>query len=131
MSVTPGPVGDAVLHPERTLGHGPRVEDGVHVPDEQRPRTVGPPIERGDDRRAEAARRVRPRLDRRPELRRGSSATQRPTSSTPAGRVVAAVDVDQALEVGEVRRQVGDDGSPQAVELGRRTGAAGWRSSGS
>ena len=38
-----------------------------------------------DDRVAEAAGRVRPDLDRRAQLARGTPATQRPTSSTPAG----------------------------------------------
>ena len=47
----------------------------------------------------------RPRPSRR--ARRGTPRPSRPTSSTPVGRVAPAVDVDEALEVGEVGRQVG------------------------
>ena len=79
-------VGDAVVDPERPLGGGARVEDRVHVADQQEraARRRGRGTSRST-RVAEAAGRVRPRLDRGTEAARGSAATQRPTSSTPAG----------------------------------------------
>ena len=79
-----GPVGDAVLDPERARGRGPGVEDGVHVPDEQRPRstraasnvamTVSPRRPAGSGRVSTSA----------PSSAR-NAATQRPTSLTPSG----------------------------------------------
>ena len=56
----------------------------------------------------------------RPSSRRNAP-VQRPTSSTPAGRVAAAVDVHQVLEVGEEGRQVGLDGCAQRVRGRRRS----------
>ena len=67
-----GAVGDAVLDAERALGRGPRIEDRVHVADEQGARAARPAVERGDDRVAEPAGRVRPDLDRRRPARSGT-----------------------------------------------------------
>ena len=111
-------VGDAILDAERALGRGARVEDRVHVPDEQRTRRAGPAVERRHDRRPEATGGIRPRLDARPEL--GQEVGDPTPDAVDAGRrIAAAVDVDETLEVGEVGRQVGADGGPQAVEFGR------------
>ena len=67
-------------------GRGPRVEDRVHVADEQdaRRRRRGP-SNVADDRVAEAAGRIRPELDRRRRGRSGTRPIQRPTSLTPSG----------------------------------------------
>ena len=117
MSVTPGPVGDAVLDAERPLRRGPRVEDRVHVADEQDPRrrragrrtsptTVSPSRPAGSGRRSTVG------------AEAGEEAGRpAPTSLTPGRRVAAAVDVDEALEVGEVGRQVRGDRGAQRVEL--------------
>ncbi len=70
---------------------------------------------------AEPAGRIRANLDRRAEVgqeRRHPA----PDLVDAVGRVAAAVDVDQPLEVGEIGRQVGRDGRPQRVELGRGRG---------
>ncbi len=123
------PVGDAVVDPERPFGDGARVEDRVHVADEQDARPAGAAVERGHDawRPSRPAGSGRVSTSRR-RARSRKAATQRPTASTPGGRVAPAVDVDEALEVGEVGRQVGVDGGAQRVELDRRRGRAGSRS---
>ena len=113
MSVTPGPVRDAVLDAERALGGGARVEHRVHVADQQ------------DARPARPSRRTWPTTvsPSRPSGRAGPrrvapSPSRKPRGPAPdlvdAGRRVApAVDVDEALEVGEVGRQVGCDRGAQ------------------
>ncbi len=53
MSVTPGPERLAIRDPERASGRGARVEDRVHMADEQRPAPAGPAPELADDRVAE------------------------------------------------------------------------------
>ena len=104
-----GAVGDAVLDAERALGRGPRIEDRVHVADQEHPRPARPALERGDDRVAEAAGRVRPGLDRGAELAAG----RRPPSGRPRRRPPACSSpqsmLTSRLEVGEVGRQVGAD----------------------
>ena len=39
MSVTPGPYASPLVDPERPFGGGPRIEDGVHVADQEDART--------------------------------------------------------------------------------------------
>ena len=68
MSVTPGPIGDAVLDPERPFRGRARVEDRVHVPDQQDPRAVGAAAERRHKRGPQDARWVGTRLDLRAEV---------------------------------------------------------------
>ena len=82
-----GAVGAAVgVDPERALGGGARVEDRVHVADEEDPRPAGRARAASpDDRRPEAPRRVGPGLDLARRCRTGTPATNRPTSSTPSG----------------------------------------------
>ena len=63
-------------------------------------------------------------LDGRAEAARGTRAVQRPTSSTPALRVAAAVDVDERCEVVEVGRAARPRGRREGGELGRADGGA-------
>ena len=70
-------VGDAVLDPERALGRGPRVEDRVHVADQQGPRPAGPAVERGDDRAPSRPAGSGRRLD---ASRRARSGSRRPSA---------------------------------------------------
>jgi hypothetical protein len=51
------------VDPKRALGGGARVEDRVHVADEDHARSTGGAAQRADDRRPEAARGVGPGLD--------------------------------------------------------------------
>ena len=84
MSVTPGPKARAVVDPERALGRGPGIEDGVQWPMSStrgapaRPlnvaTTVAPSRPAGSGRISTSA----------PSSSR-NAATQRPTSSTPSG----------------------------------------------
>ena len=113
-----GSAGDAVGDGEGPCGGRARVEDRVHVPDQQDPRAIG------------AARRTSPRPCRRgdppgpagprPSAPRLGEELGRPAADLvdPFGRVAAAVDVDEALEVAEVAREVRGDGVAQGVELG-------------
>ena len=112
-----GSAGDAVGDRERPSGGRAGIEDRVHVPDQQDPRAVGAAREGRHDRVAEATGRVRPDLDRGPKAREELG---RPAADLvdPFGRVAAAVDVDQALEVAEVAREVRGHGVAQGVELG-------------
>ncbi len=77
-------VGDPVLDAERALGRGPRIEDRVHVADQQGPRAARPALERRDDRVAEPAGRVRPDLDRGAQLGQERRRPSGPTSLTPS-----------------------------------------------
>ncbi len=115
-------VGDAVVDPERPLGRGARVEDRVHVADRAGP--AAPP-----GRPWNVATIVSPR---RP-AGSGRRSTSAPSSARNDGHpapdlvdaglgVAAAVDVDQALEVGEECRQVGADRAAQARRARRWTG---------
>ena len=109
------------VDPERALGGGARVEDRVHVADEEEPwpprlraaaacpTIVDPKRPAGSGRASTSA----PMSDR-------NAATNRPTSSTPCGRVGAAVDVDEPREVGEVGGLGGADGGVERGELGVR-----------
>ena len=78
-----GPVGGPFLDAERALGRGPRIEDRVHVADEQGPRPARPSLEGRDDRVAEPAGRVGPDSTMAPSSVR-NAVTQRPTSLTPS-----------------------------------------------
>ena len=121
MSVTPGPW---AMPSSMRNGRSAAVPGSNTVSMWPMSRTRGPPAlpsNVADDRVAEAALGIRPDLDLGARARRGSRAVQRPTSSTPVGRVAAAVDVDQALEVGEVGRQVGGD-RRRAARRARRLG---------
>ena len=115
--------GDAVGDRERPLGRGPGIEHGVHVPDEQdaRRRRRGP-SKVADDRVPEPPGRVGPDA-RRVAPRRGQEvAGPAPDLVDARRRVAAAVDVDEALEVAQVARQVGLDRRAERLELGRRRG---------
>ena len=117
-------VGDAVLDPERALGGGPRVEDRVHVADQQR--RAAPP-----GRPSNVATTVSPRRPAGSGRRSTVGAELGQERRDPAAdlvdagrRVAPAVDVDEPLEVGEVGRQVGGDRAAQGVELGGRRAIA-------
>ena len=125
MSVTPGPWATPSSIAERPLGHRARVEDRVHVADEQDPRrrragpsnvatTVSPSRPVGSGRRSTVA----PSADRNA----GDPAADLVDA---VRRVRAAVDVDEALEVGEVARQVGLDRRAQARRARRSTWTGG------
>ena len=84
-------VGDALVDPERALGDGPGIEDGVHVPDEQDPRTLPRPVERADHRVPEATLGIGPQVDVGTELgqERGDPAgdlVRRPRACTTRSR---------------------------------------------
>ena len=103
MSVTPGPVATPLREPERARGRRPGGEDGVGVPDEQRPRTARFAREDRLDGVAEPAGRVGVPGHGAAEPR---EAIGRPGGHLvdPVAGVAAAVDVDEALEVGEQGR---------------------------
>ncbi len=120
-----GSPGDAVGDGERAIGGGARIEDGVEVPDQQDPRRTGSTVEGRDDRVPEATGRVAAALDVRAK---SGEEVGRPAADfvDALGGIAAAVDVDQALEVPEVVRQVGGHRVAQCVELGRlRAGGRG------
>ncbi len=66
-----GAVGTAVRDAKRTGGGRARVEDGVHVADQERPTTARAAVEGGHDRVAQAPGRVRPTFDPRTEVGQG------------------------------------------------------------
>ena len=95
--------------------------------------TRGPParpVERRDDRVAEAPGRVRPGLDRRAEP---VEEVGRPAADLVDARRACSCPqsmLTSALEVVEIGGQVGRDGCAQRVELGRRTASRRARRSG-
>ena len=117
MSVTPGPWAipsasiangrSAAVPGSNTVSMWPmrssRGAPGVPRSPSQVPMTVPPNRPDGSGRRSTRA----PLSARNP-------ATNEPTSSTPGGRVRAAIDVDEALEVGEVGGLGGADGGLDA-----------------
>ena len=109
-------VGVAVVDAERPLRGGPRVEHGVHVPDQQDPRAVRPC--RGTSRPpcCRIARRIGPDVDLGPEL--GQEARGPAADLVDAvGRIRPAVDVDELLEVREVGREIRRDRGAKGVDL--------------
>ena len=125
-------VREAVVDREGPLGGGPRIEDGVHVTDEEDPRSTCAAGEGRDDGIAETSGRVRPALDRRPET---AEEIGRPLGDPVHAfdGVAAAVDIDQRPEVIEVPRKLRRDRHLQRVQFDRprRTGQSGrkrpWR----
>ena len=102
MSVTPGPECLPGLGAERALRRSPRIEDRVHVTDEQEPRPgANHPRHGADDGRAQAAFRIGVRHDLRSNIR------QKPGHECgdlfdPGRGVAAAIDVHEALAIGQV-----------------------------
>ena len=121
-----GPVGDR--RPRSGTGARPPSPDRTPCPCARSAgraaRPAGPRTWRRPCRRA--ARRDRVAISTvGAQLGRGSAPIQRPTSLTPVGRVAAAVDVDEVLEVGEVGRQVGARSRRAARRARRSTGVGG------
>ena len=111
---------------------GPGVEHGVHVADEQDPRSLPGPVERGHDRVAEASGGIGPDLDRGPERRSGRPPPSGPTSLTPSGVYDPQSMLTRLLEIGQVLGEiVGDRGPAAHPARARRSGLDGHRSSGS
>ena len=119
MSVTPGPNARSPLDRYGRCGGRPRVEHGVHVADEEQPWPVA--AQPSDDEVAE----LRPPSagSWRWPLDIGAKLAQRighevgdPVDAI--GRVRAAVDVDEGLELGQEARQARVDDAPQRVEVG-------------
>ena len=115
-----GTTGNAVgVDRVRSLAGRARVEDRVHVADEQHPRPARRPqrpVKRGDDRLPEPSGRVRPFLD--PGAERAEESRDEAADLVNAlGRVRAAVDVDEALEVGQIGGVVGGDGLLEGGQL--------------
>ena len=105
--------------PIRPRGSRSRVEDGVHVADEQQPRAVAgePTDDEVPELRPAFGRMVGDALDLRAELgERIGHDVRDPVDAL--GRVRAAVDVDQRLELGEEARQARVDDAPQRVRVG-------------
>ena len=120
-------VGDAVVDAERPLGGGARIEDRVHVADQQDARAVRPAVEGGDQRGAQAAGGVRPVLDLGAQI--GEERRHPAPDRVDAGRRVApAIDVDEARQVDQVGRHVGTDHGRAGRRARRPTGSEASRS---
>ena len=107
-------MGDAVVEPEGTQGRRPGVEHGVEVADQQHPRATGLTRKGCHDGVAELPGRIRPVLDRGAKVVEelpGPSADLVDTHR----RVAPAVDVDESLEVGEIRGEVRGDRRSEPV----------------
>ena len=108
----------AVIDAERSFGRSPRVEDRVHVADQQDPRAIGLAAEGRHDRVAEAPLGIGPDIDVGAEVRQ-EARRPAPDLVHALGRVRPAIDVDELLEILEVGRQVVRD---RAAERRRSRG---------
>ena len=121
MSVTPGPVARSPLDRYGRAAAVPALEDGVHVADEEQPRAVARRAgrsTRSPSCGSPVVRRVAHALDRRRRARRSASVDEVGDAVHAVGRVRAAIDVDERLELGQVARQARLDGAPQRGRVG-------------
>jgi cyanophycin synthetase len=122
-----GSVGSLAIYAKRPLGGGSLVEHGVHVADEQQPRPgAGFATEVADDRRTQALLGIGPSFDFGTDVREESS--DEPTDLVDSLRRVApAVDVDEALEIGEEGAFVSAEIRLDRLEFGVADHVAGRR----